>query len=141
MSKRERKIDLSGAQIMAGVLATLTAAIATSYVSRLGTLIAAAAVSIISTAGTAIYRYYISRTSEKLRSAAPIVRQRAYMYGAGLAAGRMPGAVPGNRRARSRRGRLPLPGTDPRGRAVGETRRRRSFPRSATAAAGPVAPG
>ncbi len=31
MSERERKIDLSGAQIVAGVLATLTAAIASSF--------------------------------------------------------------------------------------------------------------
>jgi hypothetical protein len=84
MSKRERKIDLSGGQVIAGVLATLTAAIATSYVSRWGTLVAAAVVSAISTAGTAIYRYYISRTGEKLRSAAPVVRQRVNIYGAGL---------------------------------------------------------
>ena len=77
-----RKIDLSGSQVVAGVLATLTAAIATSYLGVAGTLIGAAAVSVISTAGGAIYQYSLRRTSEKLRTAGPVVLRRANIHGA-----------------------------------------------------------
>jgi len=77
-----RKIDLTASQVVAGVLATLTAAIATSYLGVAGTLIGAAAVSVISTAGGAVYQYSLRRTSEKLRTAAPVVLKRANKHGA-----------------------------------------------------------
>ncbi len=89
--KSNRKIDLTGAQIVASVLATLTAAIASSYLGSAPALFVAAAVSIISTAGNAIYRYYLTRTTEKLRAAAPVVLRRANVRDA-AGAGPDPGA-------------------------------------------------
>lgn len=72
-----RKLDLSGTQVTAGILATLTGALAASYLGVGGTLFGAAVGSIASTAGTEVYRHYLRRSQEKLRSAAMVKRYRS----------------------------------------------------------------
>lgn len=65
-----RRIDLSATHVMASVLAAMTGAVAASYLGVAGTLIGAAVVSFASTAGTAIYRHYLGRGQERLRTVA-----------------------------------------------------------------------
>jgi hypothetical protein len=72
-----RKLNLSGTQVTASVLATLTGAVAASYLGVGGTLIGAAVGSIASTAGTELYRHYLGRSQERLRSAAMVRRYRS----------------------------------------------------------------
>jgi hypothetical protein len=64
-----RGLHLSGTQVIASVLATLTGAIAASYLGVGGTLVGAAVGSISSTMGTEIYRHYLQRSQERLRTA------------------------------------------------------------------------
>jgi hypothetical protein len=71
----KRRFDLSPNQVVASALATITAAVLASYVGVAGTLIGAAVGSAASTVGNAIYRYYLGRTGETLRSAARAARQ------------------------------------------------------------------
>ena len=71
-----RGLHLSGAQVIASVLATLTGAIAASYLGVAGTLIGAALGSIASTMGTEIYRHYLLRSQEGLKSAGEILVHR-----------------------------------------------------------------
>jgi hypothetical protein len=73
---RPRGLHLSGTQIIASVLATLTGAIAASYLGVAGTLIGAALGSIASTLGTEVYRHYLLRSQEGLRSAGEILYHR-----------------------------------------------------------------
>jgi len=73
---RPRGIHLSGTQVIAGVLATLTGAIAASYLGVAGTLIGAALGSIASTMGTEVYRHYLLRSQEGLRSAGEMLYHR-----------------------------------------------------------------
>ena len=62
-------IELSGSKVIAGVMATLTAAIAASYLGVAGTLIGAALGSLASTMGTEVYRHYLVRSQERLKAA------------------------------------------------------------------------
>jgi hypothetical protein len=71
-----RGLHLSGTQVIASVLATLTGAIAASYLGVAGTLIGAALGSIASTLGTEIYRHYLLRSQEGLKSAGEILVHR-----------------------------------------------------------------
>jgi len=71
-----RGLHLSGTQVIASVLATLTGAIAASYLGVAGTLIGAALGSIASTMGTEIYRHYLLRSQEGLKSAGEILVHR-----------------------------------------------------------------
>src|SRR6202035_1864337 len=87
-----RHFDVSGTQVMASVLATITGAIAASYLGVAGTIIGAAVMSVASTAGSAIYKDYLARTGHRLRTAAPVMAQRA--HGRMTAPG-VPGARPG----------------------------------------------
>lgn len=73
---RPRGIHLSGSQIIASVLATLTGAIAASYLGVAGTLVGAALGSIASTTGTEIYRHYLMRSQERIRAAGETLYQR-----------------------------------------------------------------
>jgi hypothetical protein len=79
----KRRFDLSTNQVIASALATITAAILASYVGVAGTLIGAAVGSAASTVGTAIYRYYLGRTGDTLRSAARAARQVSVQHQAG----------------------------------------------------------
>ncbi len=72
-----RGIQLSSAQIIASVLATLTGAVAASYLGVAGTLIGAAVGSIASTMGTEIYKHYLLRSQERLRAAGQVLVQSA----------------------------------------------------------------
>jgi hypothetical protein len=82
---KSRRIDLSTNHVVASALATITAAVLASYVGVAGTLIGAAVGSAASTVGTAIYRYYLGRTGETLRSAAHAARQVRLQHQAGRA--------------------------------------------------------
>lgn len=72
-----RGIQLSSAQIIASVLATLTGAVAASYLGVAGTLVGAAVGSIASTMGTEIYKHYLLRSQERLRAAGQVLVQSA----------------------------------------------------------------
>jgi len=72
-----RGIHLSGTQVIASVLATLTGAIAASYLGVAGTLIGAALGSIASTMGTEVYRHYLLRSQQGLKSAGEMLYQRS----------------------------------------------------------------
>jgi len=74
----ERRFDVTGLQVVASVLATVTGAIAASYLGVAGTIIGAAVMSLASTAGSAVYKHYLGRTAGRLKEAAPVVKaQRA----------------------------------------------------------------
>ena len=68
-----RGLNLSAAQVIAGVLATLSAAIAASFLGVAGTLVGAAVASVISTMGTEIYKHYLQRSEERLRTAGQVL--------------------------------------------------------------------
>lgn len=74
---RPRGVDLSGSKVVAGVLATLTAAVAASYLGVAGTLIGAAVASVVSTVGNELYKHYLIRSQERLRAAGALIQQRA----------------------------------------------------------------
>jgi hypothetical protein len=74
----ERRFDVTGLQVMASVLATVTGAVAASYLGVAGTIIGAAVMSVASTAGSSIYKHYLGRTAGRLREVAPVIAaQRA----------------------------------------------------------------
>lgn len=68
-----RRIELSASQVVASVAATVTGALAASYLGVAGTIIGAAVASFAGTTGTAIYRHYLTTTEEKLRAAATAI--------------------------------------------------------------------
>jgi hypothetical protein len=71
-----RRLNLSGVQVFAGVLATITGAVAASYLGVGGTLVGAAIGSLASTVGGEIYRHYLERTHERLRGVVDVHRYR-----------------------------------------------------------------
>jgi hypothetical protein len=71
-----RRTEISGTQVVASALATVTGAIAASYLGIAGTIIGAAVVSVATTAGGAIYTDYLGRTAGRLRAAAPMITHR-----------------------------------------------------------------
>jgi hypothetical protein len=71
-----RRFNLSGVQVSAGVLATLTGAIAASYLGVGGTLVGAAVGSLASTVGGEVYRHYLERTHDRLRGAVDVRRSQ-----------------------------------------------------------------
>jgi hypothetical protein len=71
-----RRLSLNSTQVAASVLATLTGAIAASYLGVGGTLTGAAVGSIASTVGSEVYRHYLGRTQERLRGAVVARRYR-----------------------------------------------------------------
>lgn len=82
-----RRIDLSGTQVVASMLAAVTGAIAASYLGIAGTVIGAAVMSVASTAVAAVYKHYLWRGRERLRSAASAARgERAISEDRGHAA-------------------------------------------------------
>jgi hypothetical protein len=89
-----RRFNLSGIQVAASVLATLTGAIAASYLGVASTLFGAAVGSIASTVGTEVYRHYLGRTHERLRGA---VVSRQYRTAGQAVAGRADPASAQNR--------------------------------------------
>lgn len=92
-----RGLNLSGTQVIASVLATLTGAIAASYLGVAGTLIGAAVGSISSTMGTEIYKHYLQRSQERLRTAGQVVLNHPGTAARSTA----PGATVGGRRSAS----------------------------------------
>jgi hypothetical protein len=99
-----RGLHLSGTQVIASVLATLTGAIAASYLGVGGTLVGAAVGSISSTMGTEIYRHYLQRSQERLRTAGQVLHHPGARTGTGTGtavSGSAPGATAGGRHAAS----------------------------------------
>jgi hypothetical protein len=78
-----RGLNLSAAQVIAGVLATLSAAVAASFLGVAGTLVGAAVASVVSTMGTEIYKHYLQRSEERLRSAGQVLYHSAARTGTG----------------------------------------------------------
>ena len=72
-----RGLNLSAAQVIASVLATLSAAVAASFLGVAGTLVGAALGSLVSTMGTEIYKHYLQRSEERLRSAGQVLYHSA----------------------------------------------------------------
>ena len=64
-----RRIDLSATQVIASMLAAVSGAVAASYLGVAGTVVGAAVMSVASTAGAAVYKHYIGRSRERLRTA------------------------------------------------------------------------
>ncbi len=88
-------LQLSPTQIIAALLATLTGAILASYLGVGGTLLGAAVGSIASTTGTEVYRHYLRRSQERLKTAGEVLRHRQADSGqhAQHAAGQSPGGA------------------------------------------------
>jgi hypothetical protein len=61
------RLEVSGTQVAAGALASVSAAVVASLFGAAGTLIGAAVASVVSTVGSAIYGVWIRHTGEKLR--------------------------------------------------------------------------
>src|SRR3984957_8277465 len=78
-----RGLNLSAAQVIASVLATLSAAVAASFLGVAGTLLGAALGSVVSTMGTEIYKHYLQRSEERLRSAGQGLYHSAARTGTG----------------------------------------------------------
>ena len=72
-----RGLNLSAAQVIASVLATLSAAVAASFLGVAGTLLGAALGSVFSTMGTEIYKHYLQRSEERLRTAGQVLYHSA----------------------------------------------------------------
>jgi hypothetical protein len=71
--------DLNATQLVAGGLATATAAVAASYLGVAGTIIGAAFTSVATTVGAAIYKHYLDRG--KSRYVAPVTGEIRYRLG------------------------------------------------------------
>ena len=106
-----RGLNLSAAQVIAGVLATLSAAVAASFLGVAGTLVGAAVGSVVSTMGTEIYKHYLQRSEERLRSAGQVLYQSAARtrtgstdVQAGAASGARPATQPGSAGQQGNRG-------------------------------------
>lgn len=61
------RLEVSGIQVAAGALASVSAAVVASLFGAAGTLIGAAVASVVTTVGSAIYGVWIRHTGEKLR--------------------------------------------------------------------------
>jgi hypothetical protein len=83
---------------MASVLATLSAAVAASFLGVAGTLLGAALGSVVSTMGTEIYKHYLQRSEERLRSAGQVLYHSAARTGTG-STNAQAGAASGGRHA------------------------------------------
>jgi hypothetical protein len=93
-----RGLNLSAAQVIASVLATLSAAVAASFLGVAGTLLGAALGSVVSTMGTEIYKHYLQRSEERLRSAGQVLYHSAAKTGTGTTNAQA-GAASGGRHA------------------------------------------
>src|SRR5579875_1380399 len=71
------RLELSGIQLAASVLASVTGAILASGLGVAGTIAGTAVAAFASTAGGAVYKHYLARTGERLRAVRPVIVQRA----------------------------------------------------------------
>lgn len=70
------RLDTSGVQVTAAVLASVTGALLASSLGTVGTIAGTAIASGISTVMAAVYRHYLSRTKDRIREAAPALVNR-----------------------------------------------------------------
>ena len=69
-TRQPERLSLSATQIIASVLAAISASVAASYFGIAGTMIGAALGSVISVVGGAVYAHSISKTRQRLRRTA-----------------------------------------------------------------------
>lgn len=67
------RLEVSGVQLIATVLAAVTGALLASFLGVVGTIAGTAIASAASTLGTAIYRHYLGRTKDRIRDVAPVI--------------------------------------------------------------------
>ena len=77
-----QRVDVSTLQVVASVLAAVTGALAASFLGVAGTIIGTALMSVAGTVVAAVYRYFLDRGHERIRSAAsdkiaPLARDSA----------------------------------------------------------------
>src|ERR1039457_617142 len=65
-----QRVDVSTLQVVASVLAAVTGALAASFLGVAGTIIGTALMSVAGTVVAAVYRYFLDRGHERIRSAA-----------------------------------------------------------------------
>jgi hypothetical protein len=70
-ANRPDRPQLSATQVVASVLAAITATLAASYLGVAGTVIGAAVASVLTVVGNAVYGHSIQRTGERVRAAVP----------------------------------------------------------------------
>jgi hypothetical protein len=70
-TNRPDRPQLSATQIVASVLAAMTATVAASFLGVAGTVIGAAVASVLTVVGNAVYGHSIQRTGERVRAAVP----------------------------------------------------------------------
>lgn len=70
-TNRPDRPQLSATQVVASVLAAMTATVAASYLGVAGTVIGAAVASVLTVVGNAVYGHSIQRTGERVRAAVP----------------------------------------------------------------------
>jgi hypothetical protein len=63
------RLEVSGTQVVAGALASVSAAVVASLFGAAGTLIGAAVASVVTTVGSAVYGLWFRHTGDKLRQA------------------------------------------------------------------------
>jgi hypothetical protein len=68
---RPDRPQLSATQVVASVLAAMTATVAASYLGVAGTVIGAAVASVLTVVANAVYGHSIQRTGERVRAAVP----------------------------------------------------------------------
>ncbi|MCB5163687.1 hypothetical protein LG634_02360 [Streptomyces bambusae] len=72
---KEKRIDLSVAQVAGSSLATVAAAVLASQLGVYGTILGAGVVSVVATAGGPVIQHFFRRTGEQLREVRPGARQ------------------------------------------------------------------
>lgn len=72
------RLEVSGVQVVATVLAAVTGALLASYLGVVGTIAGTAVASAASTTATAIYRHYLGRTKERLGEVGPALSKRSH---------------------------------------------------------------
>ena len=74
------RLELSGVQVVATVLAAVTGAILASSLGVVGTVAGTAIASAASTTATAIYRHYLGRGKEHFHQVAPVIAKKAHWW-------------------------------------------------------------
>jgi len=80
-----RRLDVTATQAVSSMLAALTGAIAASGLGIAGTIIGAAFMSLAGTVGAAIYKHYLGRSKDRLKTAATNLAPKAAAHPAAAA--------------------------------------------------------
>jgi hypothetical protein len=74
MGPKNSRLQLSSTQLIASVLAAITATVAGSFLGVNGTIMGAAIASLVTVVGNAVYAHSIHRTRERVSTVAPAMR-------------------------------------------------------------------